>query len=449
MNKPINITLKHILILLLLSLTIKGIYYCSMYPVKQNWDAFDYHTLGVNIANGNGYSIKNSPPYEACFYREPLYPLFIGSIYRIARLFNVEVRHFSENVFKKRQFNKPVMKYVILAQFILDMLCVLVLYLTLRLSMKPEKSFWVSVLVILFFSISFPFLKLMREGFLVFISLITNYFVAKLLITKKTIYTILCGVLFGLMTLTLQIHWGFILLIVPFLLLSGFTIKKTVGTFLIISVIAAMMVTPWLIRSYNAARNWKVIKTVGTGVTFEKLEYVRAVRLAAKEGLISEVDALQIKQLEWANGALGFKKSFNGYYAIERDSILTEIRKRGSNKRSNSIISKLKRRVDIKKYLSTPTSLYTRSPLYYKNNTGYLKFLLVSLSYLIGMLSVVGLLVYYVKYYKISFVFTFYFLAIPLLGINRHFNPAHYMYAVFSALIIIYLVGHVKKNLTK
>lgn len=55
--------------------------FCFEWPLE--YDAAQYERLGWNLSQGNGFSDSFSPPYVPTATREPVYPLFIGALYRI------------------------------------------------------------------------------------------------------------------------------------------------------------------------------------------------------------------------------------------------------------------------------------------------------------------------------------------------------------------------------
>ena len=46
-------------------------------------DAIQYDRIGENIADGNGFSLDEKPPYKPTMKREPLYPYFLSIVYKL------------------------------------------------------------------------------------------------------------------------------------------------------------------------------------------------------------------------------------------------------------------------------------------------------------------------------------------------------------------------------
>lgn len=49
----------------------------------QTGDAVDFDRIGVNLAQGHGYSLSQSAPFELTTERDPLYPIALGLLYRL------------------------------------------------------------------------------------------------------------------------------------------------------------------------------------------------------------------------------------------------------------------------------------------------------------------------------------------------------------------------------
>ena len=75
------------LIIILVAL-MNSFFWYLFFPRESLQDAWEYNQLAVNIIEGNGFSVQNSPPYEPTIRRVPVYPLFVSFIYRIFGLNN-------------------------------------------------------------------------------------------------------------------------------------------------------------------------------------------------------------------------------------------------------------------------------------------------------------------------------------------------------------------------
>ena len=56
--------------------------FCFPHPLDRG-DTVDYDTIGWNIAQGRGFSLSAKAPFAPTMFREPVYPYFLGAVYRI------------------------------------------------------------------------------------------------------------------------------------------------------------------------------------------------------------------------------------------------------------------------------------------------------------------------------------------------------------------------------
>ncbi len=72
-----------LLIIFIISIALASFFAAFSRPVVQDDDPGQYDTIGWNIAQGNGFSLARSGPFTPTMLREPLYPYFLGVIYKI------------------------------------------------------------------------------------------------------------------------------------------------------------------------------------------------------------------------------------------------------------------------------------------------------------------------------------------------------------------------------
>ena len=70
-------------IIFIISIALASFFAAFSRPVVQDDDPGQYDTIGWNIAQGNGFSLARSGPFTPTMLREPLYPYFLGVIYKI------------------------------------------------------------------------------------------------------------------------------------------------------------------------------------------------------------------------------------------------------------------------------------------------------------------------------------------------------------------------------
>ena len=80
--EKLDIDKRFLLIVFLISFSMGTFFaFCFRHPIKM--DASVYNTIGWNLARGNGFSSQALAPFIPTMYREPVYPYFLGAIYKI------------------------------------------------------------------------------------------------------------------------------------------------------------------------------------------------------------------------------------------------------------------------------------------------------------------------------------------------------------------------------
>jgi len=204
------------------TLRITSIFYLQLYPSS---DAFEFHTLAKNLSEGRGFTLDNIPTA----YRAPGYPLFLAVLYKL----------FGPNILIGQ-----------IAQAGLETIQCFLLFLLGRklfssLAGLISACFWaafpVSVIQSNFLMPEPLFILLMGTALVIIFS---NYF-------KSYTGKISLGLIIGCGSL---IKPFFIL--APFSLLFWMILKKTalkeiIDTISIVSIVAALTISPWLIKNIS------------------------------------------------------------------------------------------------------------------------------------------------------------------------------------------------------
>ena len=121
-NNKFQASLIIFVIALILRISIISFYKVNFIPS----DGVNYHNIAVNVALGRGYSNSITPPYNAYFFREPVYPLFISFIYLIYNKLGGELAYipYSDNYAVRNEF-----VYVKIFQAIIDALSCIFIFL--------------------------------------------------------------------------------------------------------------------------------------------------------------------------------------------------------------------------------------------------------------------------------------------------------------------------------
>ena len=78
----LNINKRFLWIVFLISFFLGSFFaFCFRHPLGP--DATEYNTIGWNLAQGNGFSSQTLSPFVPTMHREPVYPYFLGAIYKI------------------------------------------------------------------------------------------------------------------------------------------------------------------------------------------------------------------------------------------------------------------------------------------------------------------------------------------------------------------------------
>ncbi len=202
------------------TLRITSIFYLQFFPTS---DAFEFHTLAKNLSEGNGFTLDNIPTA----YRAPGYPLFLSIIYKL----------FGPNILIGQ-----------IAQAVLETLQCFLLYLMGKFLLSSlagliTAGFWAAFPVSVVQS-NF----LMPEPLFIFLTgtaliiIFSKYF-------KSYTGKISLGLIVGCGSLIKPIFILAPLCLFIWMILKKTALKETILTISIVSVVAVLTISPWLIRN--------------------------------------------------------------------------------------------------------------------------------------------------------------------------------------------------------
>ena len=200
-------------------------------------DGKGYDNLANNILNGNGYSRKIRPPFEADMKRTPMYPFFLSIIYRFAGAKNYNAVYY--------------------CQIILGALACVVTYLVGRLLFKEDIAFIAALLLSIdLMAITYTF-TIMTETIFLFLWLLSCYFLIKFLLAKKETISnpAAAGFFLGIATLCRPVTYYFPVMV--FGLTIIWWIRKIRSTqscikgFCFFVTTFLLVVFPWIWRNYQ------------------------------------------------------------------------------------------------------------------------------------------------------------------------------------------------------
>lgn len=421
-------------------------------------DGTGYHRLAVNLVKGNGYSNSSSAPFIQYYFREPGYPVFLAIIYKIYTIFGGQPESINDYNLSNYSYTDihneiTLVKYF---QAVLDSITLLIFYLSLLLIFKKKFAFFIVFILALYYPLAIHVTYILRETLQAFLSMVMVYSFMNFLFLRKYKWLILFSVFWAFSNLTFQVSIILALFLFIFLLIYSKKIWYSVKVCFITGVIMLLVSSPWLIRTYNYYPDWRIIKSFGTSFTPEYRSYISALFKANYYSYISDEEFHKILMDEYINvpAKEKFNMSFNGKLKFKVDSI---------NKFANEpFISKRK---VIKVMKCFKNSWFSKFIIYeigwketkYKfkifgikiNNIK--KLIEITLSFIIGLLSITGMIFYYRRIYPLLLIFTMYISVFFIIGTeNRRMLPAQPFILMFSILAIFFIYFRfIKKNKTK
>lgn len=193
-------------------------------------DPLEYRNLGINIINGNPFSLAQKPPYPPELLRTPFYPLFLAFSFL---------------------FDKTGYLAVFLQQVMLIASGLLIFKMAMRF--LPSKKKWWPIFLIIFLFIHpriwMYSLQTLSESLFIFLSVFAVFWLLYPLVLKNW-HIAASALSFGAAILTRPA--GLLWLPGIFLLIFGVAAaKKKLITLLIFFGVLALSVLPWLARNYK------------------------------------------------------------------------------------------------------------------------------------------------------------------------------------------------------
>jgi len=397
-------------------------------------DSTSYHALAVNIAKGNGMSKQKQEPYEKWYFREPGYPYFLAGIYACVNIFH-DINFIDRDVYdsKSGKLNKvyPEIIAAKIVQIILDSLGIVILFLILLKVSGFKIAFLTAMLTALYFNLAFHSIYIMRESLTMFMLILLNWLFIKLFFTgkDKLFYLITIGLTIGILILVFQAHVILLPVFFVLMLLYYLNFRKALYKSIIVALFSGLMVLPHLITVYRLYPDIRIIKTFGCSFTYELRAYTGAVFRGTYYDVIPKDHTMH----EWGrNSKEQFDKSFSGYYRSKTDSL--------NALNSESIISKRKIKNLFKSIHKSffLTKIGQKSGWGLLNKYGYIIAIpLVIIPALIGVLGLLGLIVYWKKYLIFFFPFITYLLLFYILGDEYRRMIILQPYLIFFGLLFI------------
>jgi len=394
-------------------------------------DASEYHTLAINLLEGNGYSLDSQAPYEPTFYREPGYvasllvPLGAYSVFN-----DLEYIEQSPDIHQRSVVVESV-EWVKYFQVLVFALICLLQYATLRYVLNPKTAAIIALATSLFMPLAIYTTYMMRELVLTLFMMAMNFFIVRYYFERKIINLVLAGVFGGLAALSLQVMVFSVVFVLAFIVYANPRKLKAILLGWIVFLASVLLtLTPWMLRTYSYYPDIRVAHNIGTNLTFDKMKYINSLRALRRHGIITQSELTAIEYQTYDNGLKGFEDTFSGKYDAMADSNYTLIASRGLKK--GSVFTRLKqygkkygRHVFTSGYLLS----FVRRPMVAKS----LKIILYILSFIMGFAYLAGIISHTKKLLPVLTVYLFMFASIVTLS-GRRLLPIYPYFVTFTVL---------------
>lgn len=219
-----------VIVALALAVRLIGLVY---YGVDQGGDAVEYDQIGINLAQGQGYSMSAAAPYVPTTQREPGYPMFLALIYS---LFG----------------HSPLA--AVLVQCLFGVVACILIYETTRLIYSDQRiAFWAALANAVYIPIVIFSLRLLSEGIEIPLMATVAYLLVCCVARPASwVLPTLLGVAMGLLALTQLIFTLLPAVIVPLMVLlnrrTGFISLRNAA---IVGAVMGFAILPWVAVNYS------------------------------------------------------------------------------------------------------------------------------------------------------------------------------------------------------
>lgn len=214
-----------------------GLFYCFFSaPVIIDSDELQYDTIAKNLARHNVFSLEQATPFHPTINREPLYPFFLASIYKI----------FNESLLAAR-----------IVQGLIFSLTIIVFYSFTSRLIDDRVAFYASILSIFCPPLANFTSFLLTETLFIFLLVIFISVTTLMLSSSSKKLFSFSGILLGLLSLCKAQMLYFL----PFLIFCIIISQRGKGIFrpiLLVTVSFFIVILPWLGRNYCFFNTFKI-----------------------------------------------------------------------------------------------------------------------------------------------------------------------------------------------
>jgi hypothetical protein len=417
-------------------------------------DGRSFQRLGVNLAEGNGYSSSIYPPYERHFFREPGYPFVVSIACSINKFLGnnnnpLPIEDLTPGYYDSSHTELLILRIL---QAILAAITVLFFYKTLRFFLRSELAGIISFLFILYLPFSIYITIPQREILVTTLLTVMGYCFLKSATTKRTLWF---DVTFGLLSAFLILTFQAYVFLLPLFLLTHLSITKSISKSIrsvsVIIIIIVFGVAPWSYRGYLESKNLKAIKTFGVSYTYEfkRFHDVNAKAFYLDLNERGEDYLVQIIEGYGESGKTMFEKSFNGYYLNYADSLQGIMNSINGTKETTKIVQKIRALIvtNFRKALVWPIW----KPDYRVDISTSLKgdgrmsmIFSMSIGLVVAIMAILGMCFFLRKTWIYLPVFVFHLLMIPFIATEGRrvlpYLPFYFMFAILGVLVIAHII---------
>jgi hypothetical protein len=417
-----------------------GFFYTQDYLMS---DSTDYHNVAVNMTKGIGYSERTEPPYYPYFYREPAHPLWLTSLYGLYQLFGGNV-HYLSQPFNIEQ--NPEVTFARVFQSVLGSATCLLFFILIRKFLRPKLAFSIGLLCAIYIPHALFSAMLMRENLQTFLCVLASLALVTYGRAPSFLPLAVLGLTIGALSMTLQIMIFFFPIAVVFLWWTRrHVIREVLLHTLILAGVITLAISPWLIRSYRATEDIRVLKSMGTSTTYELMDYLTALTMLRNQGLISN-DSVHSFLHSWypLPDSVKFRLSFSGVLSERAADIRQTITSRPSFQS------------EVRRYIGTFRAGWLESfwvvkqdngRLHFKPHTIYLRkrqyvlFVLLIPAFVVGYLALPAALIFFRRLFLLMPMFVFFIPWSARIGIEtRRIVPVHFFIIMLGVLGLCYIV---------
>ena len=294
-------------------------------------DSREYYTAAINIVNGNGYSKCIEAPFYPFYYREPLTSYSMAFVIWIANLFvninNIDYPN-SMVVSEMQPYHQHFIIYIRLFSILLELVAIYLFFMTV----KRKSSDMFAIVFLLICAIYLPLIinlsLVLREPY-VFLGLsVLSFLWCKYIDNKKLLYVVLVALTNGILCLFLQVYWTLAVFILFFMF---WALRKEKALFLkhgiLYLVFFSFPILPHVYKVYQYYPDVRILKTLGTALTFEcgyGFEAYRAFGVSpwsAKDGDLPKGMKTHAEYFDSHDPAKLFERSFDGTFKKEAERL--------------------------------------------------------------------------------------------------------------------------------